>query len=135
MEEKGKTGYRSSGIFVIMDDEEVLRDILNTILTSMGFTVVCKENGKDTIKYVTDVLQKGEKIRGMLFDLTISRGMGGKETIAEIRKINSEIPAFVISGYSDDPVISDPQKYGFTASISKPFTWKGIEKMLERYLK
>jgi DNA-binding NtrC family response regulator len=135
MEEKGKTGYRSSGIFVIMDDEEVLRDILNTILTSMGFTVVCKENGKDTIDYVTDALQKGEKIRGMLFDLTISRGMGGKETIAEIRKINSEIPAFVISGYSDDPVISDPQKYGFTASISKPFTWKGIEKMLERYLK
>jgi len=52
-------------------------------------------------------------------DLTIPDGMGGKEAIQEIPAINPKAKVVVSSGYSDDPIMSDPLKYGFVAVISK----------------
>ena len=68
-------------------------------------------------------------------DLTIPYGMGGKTAVSEIRKLNTEIPIFVASGYSDDPVMTNPAAYGFTTSICKPFRKKELAKMLEKYIK
>ena len=69
----------------------------------------------------------------MIFDLTIPGGMGGKEAVAEIRKLDKEIPVFVASGYADDPVMKNPADYGFTASISKPFTIAELSEMLSAH--
>jgi len=43
--------------------------------------------------------------------------MGGREAIEKIRLTDSDVIAFVSSGYSSDPVLANPEKYGFTASI------------------
>jgi len=56
----------------------------------------------------------------VILDLTIKGGMGGKQTIEELLKINPNVKAIVASGYSDDPVISNYKKYGFCASLPKP---------------
>jgi CheY-like chemotaxis protein len=61
--------------------------------------------------------------------------MGGKAAIEEIRKTNAEIPAFVASGYADDPVMKSPTEYGFTASICKPFRKVELSEMLNKYMK
>jgi YesN/AraC family two-component response regulator len=71
----------------------------------------------------------------MIFDLTIPGGMGGKEAIAEIRKLNNEIPVFVISGYAEGSFIKNPVNYGFTASICKPFRRIELMEMLEKHMK
>ena len=55
--------------------------------------------------------------------------------LAEIRKLNRDIPVFVASGYADNSVMKNPDEYGFTASISKPFTMSDYSDMLNRYLK
>jgi CheY-like chemotaxis protein len=60
--------------------------------------------------------------------------MGGKETITEIRKLNSKIPVFVVSGYADDPVMQNPSEYGFTASICKPFIRNELVEMLSKFI-
>ena len=60
--------------------------------------------------------------------------MGGKEVAVEIRKMNIDIPLFVTSGYSNDPVMSNPTKYGFTDSICKPFIIDDFAAMLNRHL-
>jgi CheY-like chemotaxis protein len=73
----------------------------------------------------------------MLFDLTIPGGMGGKEAIGEIRKMDAcaKIPVFVTSGYAEDPIMANPTEYGFTASICKPFRKSDLSEMLNKYLK
>ena len=38
--------------------------------------------------------------------------MGGRETVTEIRKIHSDAVVIAVSGYSDDPVMADPQTSG-----------------------
>jgi FixJ family two-component response regulator len=41
----------------------------------------------------------------------------------------------VSSGYSDDPIMSDPLKYGFVAAISKPYQIKDLTKIVSSVLK
>ena len=60
--------------------------------------------------------------------------MGGEAAVAEIRKLNTDVPVFVASGYADDPVMQNPTGYGFTASISKPFTLNKLSELLNQYV-
>ena len=60
--------------------------------------------------------------------------MNRLELVKEIRKINSEIPIFVASGYTEDYIMKNPAEFGFTASICKPFRIGELEEILEKYL-
>ena len=55
----------------------------------------------------------------MIIDLTIPGGMGGKEAIERIKKINLKAKIIVSSGYSTDPIMADFKHYGFCDCISK----------------
>ena len=67
-------------------------------------------------------------------DLTIPGGIGGKDAIEEILKINPEAKAVVSSGYSNDPVMADYQKYGFKAAIGKPFSLAELNETINSVL-
>ena len=126
--------HKGSGTFLVMDDEEVMRDTIGDMLGTLGYKVVSKENGKDAIDFYASETKANRKITGMIFDLTVPGGMSGKEAVAEIRKLNTEIPVFVASGYADDPVIKKPTEYGFTGSICKPFNKAELVELLSGYL-
>ena len=126
--------HTGCGTFLIMDDEIVMQETFHGMLASFGYTVVCKENGKDAVDFFTTETKQGKKIVGAIFDLTVPGGMGGKAAIEEIRKLNTTTPVFVASGYAEDPVMKDPTNYGFTASICKPFTKSELMEMLNDYL-
>ena len=74
------------------------------------------------------------KLAAMILDLTIKGGMGGRETIAEIRKLDSHLPVFVTSGYAEDPVMADCGQFGFTDCIRKPFRLEELSQLLNRHL-
>ncbi|MBN1307601.1 MAG: response regulator, partial [Chitinispirillaceae bacterium] len=114
--------HHGTGTILVMDDEAVIRDTLGMILKSFGYSVVAKNNGAEALDFFRTETSAGRKFSAMIFDLTIAGGTGGKEAVKEIRKIDMAVPVFVASGYADDPVMAQPAKYGFTASICKPFT-------------
>jgi CheY-like chemotaxis protein len=126
--------YRGAGTVIIMDDEESMLEVSSEMLKSMGYRVICVKNGADAINaFISSSSRKGE-IAGMIFDLTIPGGMGGKEAISEIRKRDPDIPVFVASGYAEDPIMSDPAAYGFTASLTKPFRLIELSGIFRKYL-
>jgi PAS domain S-box-containing protein len=127
--------HKGSGTFVVMDDQEFMRDAIGGMLSLMGYTVVCKDNGKDVVEYVAAELKSGNKLTGIILDLTIPGGAGGKETMEEIAKVNPGLAVFAMSGYAEDPIIADPGTFGFTASICKPFKIPDLAEMLNKYLK
>jgi len=127
--------HKGNGVFLVMDDQEVMRDTIGEMLTSFGYTVVGKENGSDAIDFVHSEMSEGRKIAGMILDITIPGGMGGREAIGEIRKMDKETPVFVFSGYAEDPIMATPREYGFTASICKPFRKSELSEMLNNYVK
>ena len=111
-----------------MDDEEVIRDTTIDVLDLLGYSVVTAKNGREAC----DIFSKepASFFRAVILDLTVPGGMGGKETAAAIRKMDPTVPIFVSSGYADDPVMSNPGDFGFTASLSKPFRISDLSKML-----
>jgi PAS domain S-box-containing protein len=127
--------FKGTGTILVMDDQAVIRETVSNMLSSLGYSVVCKDNGKDTIDYFVAETMAKRKIAGMILDLTVPGGMGGKETIHEIRKLDRTIPVIVSSGYFDDPVIADPAAYGFMASIRKPFTKGELSEILSKILR
>jgi len=67
-------------------------------------------------------------------DLTIPGGMGGAETMIELLKIDPHVNAIVSSGYSDDSLLADYQKYGFKARVAKPFKVGDLEAALKQVM-
>jgi len=63
-------------------------------------------------------------------DLTIRGGMGGKDAIQEILKLDGSVKAMVSSGYSNDPVMSEPRKYGFVDFLPKPYSIQDLKDKL-----
>jgi two-component system cell cycle sensor histidine kinase/response regulator CckA len=117
-----------------MDDELVMRETIAGMLELLGHTVLCRKEGRETIESYLAEVAAGRSITAIILDLTIPGGMGGKEVAAQLRALNCTIPLFVSSGYASDPVMSDPQTYGFMASICKPFRKAELVAMLEKHL-
>ena len=117
-----------------MDDEEVMQQTIENMLKIFGYSVVCKNDGKSVLDYFIEKTNAKHTITGLILDLTIPGGIGGKDVAEEIRKINKNIPIFVASGYSNDPVMKNPNEYGFTASISKPFRTSDLSNLLNKYM-
>jgi len=126
--------HHGRGVFLVMDDEKVIRETVSSMLAAFGYTVVCTVNGQEAVEYVASSVRANQAIAGMLFDLTVPGAMGGGEAIVQIRAMGVDAPAFASSGYANDPVIRDPAKYGFTASISKPFMRPELAEMLEAHI-
>lgn len=127
--------HSGKGRILVMDDDEAIRVLLSKTLESLGYSVVCKEDGASTIDCFTAETAKGTPFSVVMLDLTIPGGMGGRKVAEEIRKLNKEIPIFVSSGYAEDPVIADPSSYGITASLSKPFKRVELVEMLEKHMR
>ncbi len=128
------TRHAGSGTIVVMDDEAVVRDAFRQMLEMLGYTVICKNNGKEVIDWYGNQASGSPPV-AMIFDLTVPGGMGGTQAAAEIRKIHKDIPIFVASGYADDSVMKNPAEYGFTASIPKPFTISDLSEVLNKNVK
>jgi hypothetical protein len=50
--------------------------------------------------------------------------------LAEILEIDASVKAIATSGYSDDPVMSNPQDFGFRAAVRKPYTLEELGQTL-----
>jgi len=131
---QGHNQHKGKGIFLVMDDEDANQQIMKIRLETFGYKVVLTKEGQEAVDYFKSAKQEGKNVSGMIFDLTVPGGMGGQEAIKKIREICKYTPAFVASGYSNDPVMAEPEKYGFNSSICKPFTSDELAVMLQKHL-
>lgn len=126
--------HQGQGRILVMDDENTIRDIVATMLQTMGYTVTEVKDGHEAIKAFSQINKNAAGFKAVILDLTVRGGMGGLETVAEIRKIAPFIPIFASSGYSDNPIMSRPSRYGFTDCLQKPYTFGELAALLNRHL-
>ena len=115
---------------LIMDDEYFVQELFVSYLSEANVISFCASNGDEAL----DILEKEKDIDLAIFDLTVPGGKGGREIIDEVKNKYPEMLVFATSGYSEDPVISNPRKYGFTGSIPKPFRHDDLCSKLKKYL-
>ena len=111
---------------LVMDDDEMIRNILEGMLNKLGHTVFTVANGGQAIeKY------KNLDIDLVILDITIPGGMGGIETMKQLKVIDSDVKTIISSGYSNSPVISDYKSYGFSESLTKPYLITELQTTIE----
>jgi CheY-like chemotaxis protein len=72
----------------------------------------------------------GQPYDAVLLDLVVPGGMGGRETIERLNQIDPTVNAIVVSGYAQDPAVTEFRNYGFKASIAKPYTLQELDTTL-----
>ncbi len=118
---------KSSLKVLVMDDEEMIRDIATEMLKMLGHTAESVYGGQEALERYTEAMTSGKPFDLVVMDLTISNAMGGKEAIVELLKIDPNAKVIVSSGYSNDPVMGDHRKYGFRHVMPKPYKIKDFE--------
>ena len=126
--EIGQTG---SGKILIMDDEEVVREICGEMLLTIGYSVDYAVNGQEVLEKYQQAMRAEKPFDLVIMDLTIPGGMGGKEAIKKLLKIDPQAKAIVSSGYSHDDVMANCQDYGFQGVAAKPYLLSDLNKVIK----
>jgi PAS domain S-box-containing protein len=122
----------SKGNVLIMDDDTLILNFTTQLLEHLGYGVTSCSNGKDAVELYAAALKTGAPFLGVIMDLTIPEGMGGKEAAQLILATDRTARLIVSSGYSSDPVMADFQQHGFCAALPKPYRISELAETLVR---
>ena len=100
---------------LIVDDEEVLRDVLDAVLRREGFDVVSASTGEEALS-----LLDGEEIDLVILDIMLP-GISGIDTLRSMRISNPHLPVIIITAFSSIDGAIEAMKHGAYHYIPKPF--------------
>ncbi len=123
------------GRILVMDDEEVVRDVAGEMLRHMGYDVELASDGAEAIDVYMRAKESGHAFEVVLLDLTVPAGMGGIETQKRLLEIDPEVNSIVSSGYSNDPIMSRYEEKGFRAVLTKPYNIQELGKTLQHVIR
>ena len=107
---------------LLLDDQESIREVIRDIVVNLvDGEVEFADDGAKAVELYREASEAGNPFDVVLMDLTIPGGMGGREAIKELLELDPNAKAIVVSGYSNDPIMSRYRDYGFKAVITKPF--------------
>jgi len=110
---------RGTETILIVDDEEMIRDLWLEIGGNAGYRVITAADGESALE-----LYRKEKDRvGLIMLDVIMPGMGGIRCLEELRRINPEARILLASGHMDGEFVKQGMSLGAKGHISKPFDW------------
>jgi two-component system, OmpR family, alkaline phosphatase synthesis response regulator PhoP len=116
-------------VLMLVDDEQAILDLLETILEGEGYKVVKALNGEEALK-------KLEKVKPdlLLLDFFMP-GMSGLDVCKKIRE-NSKLKdlkiAFLTVARFDKKAVADLKKFNVLDYITKPFDAKDLVKRIKK---
>jgi two-component system cell cycle sensor histidine kinase/response regulator CckA len=111
-------GLNGNETVLLVEDEKMVRELAERILTEFGYKVLVAENG-EVAKQIFE--QQKEKIQIVVTDI-IMPGISGRDLAAHIKKENPDIKLLYISGYSDEAILHHNKIDNGSEFLQKPFT-------------
>ena len=122
------------GRVLVMDDEKIVRVVVAAILADLGYEAAFAKDGAEAVTAYRRAREEGKGFDVVILDLTVPGGMGGKDAVQELKKIDPEVRAIVSSGYSNDPVMAEYRSHGFAGVVKKPFQVHELTTVLDAVL-
>jgi nitrogen-specific signal transduction histidine kinase/ActR/RegA family two-component response regulator len=132
-EPEGEGGVEGGNVLV-MESEEDIVDSMRFAMALLGYETEFVKDGTGAIAAYEMAMRSGRPFDVMILDLTVPGGMGGVDAIRALKKIYPDVMAVIASGYSNDPVMTDFETYGFTAAIEKPHNVEDLDRLLRRLI-
>ena len=102
---------------LMVDDEELVRDLGSDYLRQAGYTVLTASNGREAL----EVYQENQDdVCLVLLDLIMPE-MGGRKCFKELLKINPKVKVLIVSGYTSDASEKDVFELGAGGFVKKPY--------------
>ncbi len=124
----------AAGRILVMDDEEMVRSVACAMLDTMGYEVESVADGQQAVQVYREAMEEGKGFDAIIMDLTIPGGMGGREALEGLRRLDPDVRAVVSSGYSSHRIMSEYRKYGFSGVVAKPYRMGELSRVLKEVL-
>jgi len=122
--------WQGSGTILIIDDDETVREVLASMLESLGFsTLTAKDGDIGVARY----LEQPDAIDLVFTDLTMPH-MGGEEVFTELRKQHPKVRVVLCSGYDEADASLRFSGKGLKGFLHKPFTIENLRKVTHQAL-
>jgi two-component system, cell cycle sensor histidine kinase and response regulator CckA len=115
------------GTVLVADDDEAMRKVVQRMLSRWGFDTRLASGGADALHQLDD------DVVCVILDWKMP-GMGGEETLREIRRAGSRAPVILISGYPDAEAASGFRAGELAAFLRKPFRAEALRDTLRDVL-
>lgn len=105
-----------AGKILVVDDEEIVCQSCDRILTEEGYEVQTRPSGREALQLLSE-----EPFDVVIVDLKMP-GMSGMELLQAIKRDSPDIPVIMITGYSTVETAVEAMKSGAFDYLPKPFT-------------
>ena len=119
-----------SGTILLVEDEDVLRELGHQLLESMGYRVMEAANGADAILIAG---QCRDPIQLLITDVVMP-GMSGRELAELLAATRSQMKVLYVSGHFDDVIVHYAMLEPGVAFLQKPFTRDALAKKIQEVL-
>lgn len=123
-----------SGRILVMDDEKIIRQVIEEMLTELGCKTVTVPDGETALALYRQAAEENQPFDAVILDLTVRGGMGGQETFEYLRDFDQDVKAIVSSGYSNDPIMASYRDFGFCDVVTKPYRIEEMYEVMKRLL-
>jgi two-component system, cell cycle sensor histidine kinase and response regulator CckA len=102
---------------LVVDDQQLIRDLLKSWLEAEGHTVLLASNGPDALEIFAE---RGQELDLIFLDITMPK-MNGIEVLERIRASNTTLPVLLASGYLKQTAAPDLDRLGCSGFVQKPY--------------
>ncbi len=114
------------GTVLVVDDEAIVRNMAEAMLSKLGYNVILATDGLEALKYYHE---HWSSINLVLLDM-IMPNMGGRECLQRMQAINPDIKAIISTGFAPDDFISQiasTVNFGF---LQKPYRLRDLSEIV-----
>lgn len=124
------TTGRRDGRLLVIDDEPLVRTTAAEMLRTLGYEVLLASDGEEGVRFFGEEF---DRIDGVLLDL-IMPGMDGRACAQALKKIDSEVPIVLCSGWGYEALADDLERGGFAGLVRKPYKLSELARAIEEAL-
>jgi len=128
--ERKKVIQKGHETLLLVDDEDIIADVSQEMLTAMGYKVLLARSGQEAI----ETYQKNrDKVDLVILDM-IMPDMGGGKAYDTLKEINPDIMVLLSSGYSINGQATEILERGCDGFIQKPFSMSQLSQAIRKVL-
>lgn len=126
MAQEAGTGEKQKTTVLVVDDEQIICDLLQTVLSRAGYEVFTASTGRDGLAQF-----QRRRPQLTLLDLRMTE-MNGIEVLKDIRKLDPQANVMILTAWGSDALERQARQLGVTDFLSKRMTLNAVMASLER---
>jgi PAS domain S-box-containing protein len=128
--EAAEVSIRKEAKVLLVDDDELVRNLVSNMLRSLGHKAVICKDGLEALELYR---QSWREFDLVILDMMMPR-MNGRDAFVNMRSINKDIKALLISGFSIEGEAQSLLDAGMKGFIQKPFNFSDFSKVVGKIL-